>query len=112
MVKITYDHRDKVLGGAFAIQDPAFENALMNYDASNGDTFYGKYTTDEFCEQYLDWIKSTSLSRFIGLEDFKYPVFSAGTTESKMTWTTPMLYLADFLSNRVKHRCPFVVAAF
>ena len=82
MVKITYDHRDKVLGGAFAIQDPAFENALVSYDASNGDTFYGKYTTDEFCEQYLEWIKSTSLSRFVGLEDFKYPVFSAGTTEA------------------------------
>ena len=82
MAKITYDHRDKVLGGAFAIRDPAFENALDSYVACNNHTFYGKYITDEFCEQYLDWIKSTSLSRFEGLEDFKHSVFSAGTTEA------------------------------
>lgn len=82
MVKITYDHRDKLLGGAFAIKDSAFENALISYTANNSDTFLSRYTTDEFCEQYLAWIESTSLSRFVGLEDFKYSVFSAGTTET------------------------------
>lgn len=82
MVNITYDHRDKTLGGAFAIQDPEFINALVSYQAYNEHTFFGKYTTDEFCEQYLEWIKSTSLSRFVGLEDFKHSVFSAGTTEA------------------------------
>lgn len=82
MVNITYDHRDKILGGAFAIRDPAFENTLDCYVADNNHTFYGKYATDEFCEQYLTWIKSTSLSRFVGLKDFKHAVFSAGTTES------------------------------
>ncbi len=74
MTKITYDHRDKPLGGAFAIEDPNFINALISYDAYNEHTFFGKYTTDEFCEQYLAWIKSTSLSRFVGLEDFKHSV--------------------------------------
>ncbi len=35
MTKITYDHRDKPLGGAFAIEDPNFINALISYDAYN-----------------------------------------------------------------------------
>lgn len=82
MVNITYDHRDKLLGGAFSVKDPDFLQVLNNFNPSWNYVFNSNYHTNEFCEQYLEWIKLSKHSSFKGLEEFPHYAFSAGTTES------------------------------
>lgn len=81
-MNITYDHRDKILGGAFAVDDPAFLQSLQNYTASAFVSLDKKYDTIEFCDKYLSWLQTTGLSTISGIEQFPYKVFSAGTTET------------------------------
>lgn len=81
-VQVKFDHRDKPLGGAFAIKDPDFLRTLDQYGPDWNYVFNSNYHTNEFCEQYLEWIKHSQHSSFIGLDEFSHYAFSAGTTES------------------------------
>lgn len=81
-IKVKFDHRDKLLGGAFAVKDPDFLKVLNEYGPSWNYVFNSSYHTNEFCEHYLDWIQQSSHSKFKGLENFSCYAFSAGTTES------------------------------
>lgn len=80
--KIKFDHRDKPLGSAFAINDPTVLTALNEHNPDWNYISNGEYHTNEFCEQYLNWIKNSRHSQFLGLEDFPHYAFSAGTSES------------------------------
>lgn len=79
---VKFDHKEKPLGGAFSIKDPDFLKSLSDYIPPWDLILNGNYHTNEFCEQYLKWIKNSRHSGFKGLEDFPHYAFSAGTTES------------------------------
>jgi len=81
-MKITYDHKDKILGGAFSIDDPNFLESLKNYTTNAFVALDKNYDTLEFCNNYTDWILSTNLSQITGFSEFPHKVFSAGTTEA------------------------------
>jgi hypothetical protein len=81
-MKITYDHKDKILGGAFAINDAKLLASLANYTASAALDLDKNYDTSTFCQHYLSWIQSTKLSTIKGLGDFQHSVLSLGTTET------------------------------
>ena len=80
MTNIPNDKRNMDFGSAFAIQDPETMRLLrIRYDFTdlNSDSII-----DEFLHEYDTWIKSGTLNVFTGLEDFKYKVYSNGTTEA------------------------------
>lgn len=67
------DKRSLPFGGSFAIMDLQILNSLPDLLQVDCDTF---------CEKYLDWITSSKLNSFNGLEQFPYAAYSNGTTEA------------------------------
>lgn len=69
--------------GAFAIMDPDTVSLLDKQSAiSYREINHNKDIIPDFLNAYEDWIKAPGSNTIIGLDDFKYKVFSAGTTEA------------------------------
>ena len=62
------DKRAMPYGGSFAI----IENSLP----------VPQVESQEFCDKFITWIKSTKLNTISGLENFPYAAYSNGTTEA------------------------------
>lgn len=80
MTNIPNDKRSMDFGSAFAIQDPETTKILrdpLDLQCLNNDNII-----DEFLYEYDLWIKSGTLNKLVGIEDFKYKCYSNGTTEA------------------------------
>lgn len=78
MTKYTYDKRDLPFGHSTAVNDAEVINSL-DVDLT--------HLTDinanrNFCSTYLNWIKSHTGHTILGLEDYKFAVYSHGTSEA------------------------------
>jgi hypothetical protein len=74
------DKRAMPYGGAFAVQDPDVIAYIKKLNLTN--SLWEDNITGNFCSAYKDWIITTNNNTISGLENFKYPVFSNGTSQS------------------------------
>jgi hypothetical protein len=77
MIRYPGDLRHKPFGNSEAIKD-ADVLAVLDY-INVGQSLQ---LQSNFCTSYLQWIKSTTLNTFVGLEQFTHTAYSNGTTES------------------------------
>lgn len=80
MTSIPNDKRSMDFGSAFAISDP--ETTKLLRDPFDLQCLANDNIIDEFLYNYDLWIKTTTLNKLVGLEDFKYKCYSNGTTEA------------------------------
>lgn len=78
MTKYTYDKKHLPFGHSTAINDiEVLKSLSVDLSAlSNIDT------NKVFCDQYLSWLKSHSTHKIFGLDNFKFSVYSHGTSEA------------------------------
>lgn len=76
------DKRNMPYGGAFAIQDSKVISFMKNLNLVN--SLWDDDITNRFCESYINWINTTKNNTIHGLNNFKFSVFSNGTSESFM----------------------------
>lgn len=78
--KYENDKRDLPFGHSAAIQDPEVNLCIENFKPNIKQVLDtdAKY----FVSNFLDWIRRSKNNKIIGLEDFKYAVYSNGTSES------------------------------
>jgi hypothetical protein len=81
MSNIPFDRREMHFGNAMAIQDPATVSHLEAYAPNFYNVQSNKRLSEEFCEEYRQWITTSQVNKFSGLEKFQYAAFSNGTTE-------------------------------
>lgn len=74
------DKRQLPYGGAFAIQDPEIIDFIKSIDFSG--SLWEEEITHRFCKEYTRWLSTTKNNTVIGLDNFKYSVFSNGTSQS------------------------------
>jgi hypothetical protein len=74
------DKRQLPYGGAFAIQDPEIINFMKSLTLV--DSLWQEDITQQFCKEYKDWIKSSKNNLVRGLDDYKYAVYSNGTSQA------------------------------
>jgi hypothetical protein len=80
MTNFKYDKRNLIYGHSTAISDPTVLQFLSSLKFNLLDSL--KTSVELFCTDYVAWIKSYSLSKIIGLEQYQYVAYSNGTTES------------------------------
>ena len=78
MSKYQYDNKHLSFGHSAAINDANVLNAMQNI---NLDQFSNIDINKQFCQAYLDWIKQHPHNT-TGLDNFKYAVYSHGTSEA------------------------------
>lgn len=74
------DKRTLPYGGSFAIQDREIINFMRTLNLIDG--LWIDTITEDFCEEYIKWIKSTKNNVVSGLDNFNHYVFSNGTSQS------------------------------
>jgi len=77
MATYPQDKRHLPFGNSAAIQDPNTLDVLEQFKIGNC-----LQKENNFCQDYLAWIKSTKHNTIKGLDDFKYACYSNGTTEA------------------------------
>jgi hypothetical protein len=78
MSKYQYDNKHLPFGHSAAVNDVNVLNAMQNISL---DQFSNIDINKQFCQTYLDWIKQHPHNT-TGLDNFKYAVYSHGTSES------------------------------
>ena len=76
------DKRHLKFGNSFAIRDSDTLSVLNESVQHVHDVLDDVSIVDNFCDQYLGWIKSGTLNTLSGLDSFNYKCYSNGTTES------------------------------
>lgn len=79
---LSQDKRSFPFGSSFAIQDDKTVEVLKNYQPDFTKILSDNALVENFCQKYQEWIFGSKLNKYIGLENFKYAVYSSGTTES------------------------------
>jgi hypothetical protein len=69
-----------VLSGSFAIQDKEIINTIKHIDVLT--SLWDDNITNEFINNYRDWILSSTLNNIIGLQNFSHIAYSNGTSQS------------------------------
>ena len=82
MSKYQYDNKRLPFGHSKAINDDAVLNELRYLNFDFVDVLSDNVVTKQFCFEYVNWIKSSSLNTLIGVDEYKYAVFSQGTSEA------------------------------
>ena len=82
MSKYQYDNKHLPFGHSKAINDSAVLNELRYLNFDFADVLSDNVITKQFCFEYVNWIKSSSLNTLNGIDDYKYAVFSQGTSEA------------------------------
>ena len=82
MSKYQYDNKGLPFGHSKAINDDAVLNVLNNLKFNLADVLSDNVVSKQFCFEYVNWIKSSSLNKLIGIDDYTYAVFSQGTSEA------------------------------
>lgn len=78
MSKYQYDNKHLPFGHSAAVNDANVLNAMQNISLGQ---FSNIDINKEFCQTYLDWIKQHPHNT-TGLDNFKYAVYSHGTSEA------------------------------
>ena len=81
MSNIPNDKRDMRFGSAFSINDPEIQNFIDSLNIDSRNIFNQDNVIDKFCDEYKNWIETTKFNTFIGLDLYKYAVYSNGTTQ-------------------------------
>lgn len=89
------DKRSLPYGGSFAIQDTEIIGHMKTINLI--DSLWEETITKKFCETFKEWVSTTKNNSVNGLEDFKYTIFSNGTSQ-----TFEMFYIKN--KNR-RFRC-------
>lgn len=79
---LSEDKRSYSFGSSFAIQDENTLEVLKNYKPDLVKILSDSGLVERFCQEYRSWILRSTLNKYSGIEDFKYAVYSSGTTES------------------------------
>lgn len=82
MSKLPYDKRHLKFGNSSAVLDPRILEVLNGINLDLETVLYNTELAEQFCAEYLDWIKSSTLNSFVGLDQFTYSCYSNGTTEA------------------------------
>lgn len=82
MNKYQYDNKLLPFGHSKAINDDSVLNKLQYFNFNFADVLADSVVTKQFCFEYVNWIKSNSLNELVGIDKYKYAVFSQGTSES------------------------------
>lgn len=65
-----------------AIDDSDVANFLKKLNFNINDVLRDENVTNQFCSEYVSWIRSGKLNTIIGLDEFKFASFSQATTEA------------------------------
>ena len=79
---ISPDKRSMPYGSSGAINDPDAITHLNNFNLNLQSIFDDREIIEKFCSRYKEWMASTKLNKYIGLEDFKFINYSQATSES------------------------------
>lgn len=82
MKPVSNDKRSMPFGSSSNISDPDTVSCLENYKPNLLEIFNQTDLSDLFCRRYKDWLSSTELNYFIGLDQFQHLTFSNATSES------------------------------
>ena len=82
MSKYQYDNKQLPFGHSKAIDDDTVLDVLNNLNFNYADVLSNNVVNKQFCSEYVNWIKSSSLNILVGIEEYKYAVFSQGTSEA------------------------------
>lgn len=82
MTKFSNDKRHLPFGHSAAVEDPKCIELLDNFKPNLNKVLSSTSIVDNFCDQYYNWIISSPNHKLIGLEDFKFKVYSLGTSEA------------------------------
>jgi hypothetical protein len=82
MRKYQYDNKGLPFGHSKAINDNDVLAVLNNCKFNFADILSDNVINNQFCFEYVNWIKSSSLNTLVGIDEYKYAVFSQGTSES------------------------------
>jgi hypothetical protein len=78
----TNDKRKLPFGHSAAIIDEFTITTLHQMDLDLPKILYGESLTEQFCLQYIKWIKSTTCNTVYGLDGFPFYTYSNGTSEA------------------------------
>lgn len=74
------DKRALPYGGAFAIQDTDVIDFIKSINIV--DSLWEDNINQQFCNSYINWISTSTNNTVVGLENFRYSVFSNGTSQA------------------------------
>lgn len=80
--KINYDKKNLPFGHSSAVDDEDVLAFLQDLSLPLENILLDKNITSEFLERYLSWILNYKNNKLIGIEDYKFKVYSLGTTEA------------------------------
>jgi hypothetical protein len=90
-----YNKKTLPYGGSFSIQDNDVINFIKTIDLT--ESLWKDDIVKFFCETYSQWILKSKNNTVSGLENFKYPVYSNGTSQ-----TFDMFYIKN---HKKRFRC-------
>lgn len=76
------DKRHLPFGHSAAVLDQNCMMLLESYKPNFSEILLDRNIVDQFCEKYFYWILTSSNHNVSGLTDFKYRIYSLGTTEA------------------------------
>jgi hypothetical protein len=82
MSKYQYDNKGLPFGHSKAINDSDVLTVLSNLKFNFAEGLSDNLVNNQFCFEYVNWIKSSSLNTLVGIDEYKYAVFSQGTSEA------------------------------
>lgn len=104
MSKYEYDKTLLPFGHSAAIQDAEVIDHIQSFTPN----MHTMLNTDNktYIDTFLNWIKQSSSHTLIGLEDFKYAVYSNGTTEAfeKFYWNNKSRRFRCFKGEYLYHK--------
>jgi hypothetical protein len=104
MSKYEYDKRELKFGHSTAISDIDVIDYIRNFKVD----MHTVLSTDSsvYIETFLNWIKSSKNNSLEGLDDFKYAVYSNGTTEGfeKFYWRNQSRRFRCFKGEYLYHK--------
>lgn len=82
-----FNKRNLPYEGARAIKNHVIEE-FINFTISKDflSSVREKYVTENFLDNYYNWLNSSMFNKFIGFNEFKHKCFSNGTTETFDKW--------------------------
>lgn len=81
MSKYQYDNKHLPFGHSRAIDDKEVLEFIDSLSINLTTVLSDHNYVWQFCNEYIEWIKSNTLHTIVGLDDFKHVVFSQGTSE-------------------------------
>lgn len=86
MTHLPETKRHLPFGGAFSISDENI-HSFLNFERPNLNKIFSyENIGNVFCDAYFEWIRTSNKNNFLGLNEFKFKVYSNGTTQTFDAW--------------------------